>query len=168
MTKKQQSKNAKVKNGFLNRLLKRKRDTNRRPFGLRALDVVEKIGNKLPHPATLFAIFALTTLILSYIIERLGVTAIHPGTGETIRVINLLSGDGFRFIWSTATDNFVKFPPLGVVLVAMIGVGVAEGSGLLTASLRHLVTSAPKRLITMAVVAAGVLSHLASSAGYVM
>ncbi|MGC9363432.1 MAG: AbgT family transporter [Fidelibacterota bacterium] len=154
--------------GLLKRIFRRKRDPNKRPFSLRALDVIEKIGNKLPHPATLFAIFALLTLVFSYIIDRMGATAIHPGTGETIRVINLLSGDGFRFIWSSATDNFVNFPPLGIVLVAMIGVGVAEGSGLLTALLRHLVTSAPKRLITAAVVAAGVLSHLASSAGYVI
>lgn len=154
--------------GLLRRIFRRKRDPNKRPLSLRALDVIEKIGNKLPHPATLFAIFALLTLVFSYIIDRMGATAIHPGTGETIRVINLLSGDGFRFIWSSATDNFVNFPPLGIVLVAMIGVGVAEGSGLLTALLRHLVTSAPKRLITAAVVAAGVLSHLASSAGYVI
>lgn len=153
---------------LLKRIFRRKRDPNKRPLSLRALDIIEKIGNKLPHPATLFAIFALLTLIFSYIIDRMGTTAIHPGTGETIRVINLLSGDGFRFIWSSATDNFVNFPPLGIVLVAMIGVGVAEGSGLLTALLRHLVTAAPKRLITAAVVAAGVLSHLASSAGYVI
>jgi aminobenzoyl-glutamate transport protein len=156
------------KKGLLQRIIRRKRNPNKGSFSLKALDVIEKIGNKLPHPATLFAIFALLTLIFSYIIERLGITAIHPGTGETIRVINMLSEDGFRFIFSSATDNFVKFPPLGIVLVAMIGVGVAEGSGLITATLRHLVTAAPRRLVTMAVVAAGVLSHLASSAGYVI
>jgi len=168
MTEAKQNKKEQKSEGFMRNIFKRKRDQNKRSLSLRALDAIEKIGNKLPHPATLFAIFALLTLIFSYIIERMGVTAVHPGTGETIRVINLLSGDGFRFIWSTATDNFVKFPPLGIVLVAMIGVGVAEGSGLLTAALRHLVTSAPKRLITVSVVAAGVLSHLASSAGYVI
>ncbi len=153
---------------FMKCLFKRKKDPNKRPFSLRALDGIELVGNKLPHPATLFAIFALVTLILSYLIQRSGMVAIHPGTGENIRAINLLSADGFRFIFSSATDNFVKFPPLGIVIVAMIGVGVAEGSGLITAALRHMVTTAPRRLVTAVVVAAGVLSHLASSAGYVV
>jgi aminobenzoyl-glutamate transport protein len=135
---------------------------------LRFLDRVEKIGNRFPHPATLFAIFAITVAVLSWIISRAGVTAVHPGTGESINAINMISGEGFRFMWSKATDNFVHFPPLGIVLVAMIGLGVAEGSGLISALLRHLVTSAPPRLITAAVIAAGILSHLASSAGYVL
>jgi len=135
---------------------------------LRFLDGVEKIGNRFPHPATLFAIFAVTVAVLSWIIARAGVTAVHPGTGETINAVNMISGDGLRFMWSKATDNFVYFPPLGIVLVAMIGLGVAEGSGLISAVLRHMVTSAHPRLITAAVIAAGILSHLASSAGYVL
>ena len=140
----------------------------KRSLLMRFLDRVEKVGNRFPHPATLFAIFAITVAVLSWIISRTGVTAVHPGTGETISAINMISGEGFRFMWSKATDNFVHFPPLGIVLVAMIGLGVAEGSGLISALLRHLVTSAPPRLITAAVIAAGILSHLASSAGYVL
>ncbi|HCK98659.1 MAG TPA: aminobenzoyl-glutamate transporter [Candidatus Marinimicrobia bacterium] len=154
--------------GLLGRIIRRKKGPNKRPFTLRALDGIEIIGNKLPHPATLFAILAVATLILSYIIQRSGLVAIHPGTGAKITVINLLSADGFRFIFSSATDNFVNFPPLGIVIVAMIGVGVAEGSGLISALLRHMVTAAPKRFVTASVVAAGILSHLASSAGYVI
>ncbi|MBD3178622.1 MAG: AbgT family transporter [Candidatus Latescibacteria bacterium] len=137
-------------------------------FLMRILDNIEKVGNKLPHPATLFAIFALIVIIVSEIVYRTGSVATHPGTGETIRGISLLNPAGLRFIFSKATDNFVYFPPLGIVLVAMIGIGVAEGSGLISALLRHLVTAAPKRLVTAAVIAAGVLSHLASSAGYVV
>lgn len=135
---------------------------------MRSLDNIEKVGNKLPHPATLFAIFALIVIIVSEIVYRWGSSAVHPGTGDTIRGISLLNPEGLRFIFSRATDNFVYFPPLGIVLVAMIGIGVAEGSGLISALLRHMVTSAPKRLVTAAVIAAGVLSHLASSAGYVV
>ncbi len=140
----------------------------KRSILLRFLDSVEQVGNRLPHPATLFAIFAFTIAIASWLISRAGVTTIHPGTGETISAINMISGEGFRFMWTKMTDNFVHFPPLGIVLVAMIGIGVAEGSGLISALLRHLVTSAPPRMITAAVIAAGILSHLASSAGYVV
>lgn len=135
---------------------------------LGVLDRIEKTGNRLPHPATLFAIFAVIVLILSDIVHRAGVTAEHPGTGEIIKAISMLNADGLRFMFSNATDNFVYFPPLGIVLVAMIGIGVAEGSGLIAALLRHLVLAAPRRLVTAAVVTAGVLSHLASSAGYVV
>ena len=142
--------------------------TVKRSTLMRFLDSVEKVGNKLPHPATLFAIFAFTIVIASWLISRAGITAVHPGTGETISAVNMISGDGFRFMWTEMTNNFVHFPPLGIVLVAMIGIGVAEGSGLISALLRHLVTSAPPRMITAAVIAAGILSHLASSAGYVV
>ncbi len=142
--------------------------TVKRSALMRFLDRVERVGNKLPHPAILFAIFAFIIVIASWLISRAGITAVHPGTGETISAVNMLSGDGFRFMWTDMTKNFVHFPPLGVVLVAMIGIGVAEGSGLISALLRHLVTSAPPRMITAAVIAAGILSHLASSAGYVV
>ncbi len=135
---------------------------------LRILDRIENTGNRLPHPATLFAIFALIVVIVSDIIHRAGVTAEHPGTGEIIKAISMLNADGLRFMFANATDNFVYFPPLGIVLVAMIGIGVAEGSGLIAALLRHLVLAAPGRMVTAAVVAAGVLSHLAASAGYVV
>jgi aminobenzoyl-glutamate transport protein len=140
----------------------------RRALSLRLLDGIERTGNRLPHPATLFAIFAATSLILSWLLHRINAQATHPGTGEAIRVVNLLSANGVRFLFSSVTDNFVNFPPLGVVLVAMIGIGVAEGSGLISALLRHMVLTAPKRLITAAVIAAGILSHLASSVGYVV
>ncbi len=156
------------KKGFLNLFKKKKQDPDKEPLSLRILDGIERVGNKLPHPATLFALLALATIIISYIIDLIGVTATHPGTGETITIYNLLSGDGFRFMFANATDNFINFPPLGIVLVAMIGIGVAEGSGLITAALRHMVTAAPKKLITAALIAAGILSHLASSVGYVV
>jgi len=140
----------------------------RRSLALRALDRIETVGNRLPHPATLFAIFALIVVVVSEIVFRAGVTAVHPGTGKTIEALSLLNSNGLRFIFSNAEENFVYFPPLGIVLVAMIGIGVAEGSGLISALLRHLVLAAPRRLVTAAVVAAGILSHLASSVGYVV
>lgn len=134
----------------------------------RSLNSVERVGNALPHPATIFAILAALVVILSAITAAIGLTAEHPGTGDTIGVRSLLSAEGIRWMFESVEENFVSFPPLGLVLVAMIGIGVAEGSGLITVVIRALVLKAPKRLITMALVAAGVLSHLASEAGYVV
>lgn len=135
---------------------------------LRALDVVERVGNALPHPATIFAILAGLVAILSAVAAWLGVSAVHPGTGAAVEVRNLLSGAGIRWMFEEVDGNFVGFPPLGLVLVAMIGIGVAEGSGLLAVMIRALVLKAPRRLITASVVLAGVVSHVASEAGYVI
>lgn len=135
---------------------------------LRALDRVERVGNALPHPATIFALLALAVILLSWVCAQLGVQARHPGTGELIVARNLVSGEGLRWLFESVEKNFVRFPPLGLVLASMIGIGVAEGSGLLTALIRFLVLRAPRRLITVAVVSAGVFSHVASEAGYVV
>lgn len=152
-----------------NRQKDKKNDKKKkRSWLLRILDKIEFVGNKFPHPATLFAIFVLIVMVVSEIVTKAGVTAVHPGTGEEISGVSLLSADGLRWFYSNLTKNFVLFPPLGIVLVVMIGIGIAEGTGLISAALRHLVLAAPRRLVTAAVVAAGVFSHLASSAGYVL
>lgn len=135
---------------------------------IKSLDYIEIIGNKLPHPATLFALLALLVVFVSWLTSFVGYTAIHPVSGDTISVNNLISGDGLRWIYTNITRNFVLFPPLGFVLVVMVGIGVAEGSGLFNVMIRALVLGAPPRLITAAVVTAGILSHLASEAGYVL
>ncbi len=140
----------------------------RRSLFLRMLDTVERVGNALPHPATIFALLALSVAAISALASWAGVTAVHPGTGETIEVFNLLSPAGVRWMFEEVDANFVRFPPLGLVLVAMIGIGVAEGSGLLSVLIRALVLKAPARLITASVVFAGVVSHVASEAGYVI
>lgn len=87
----------------------------------RFLDVVEKGGNVLPHPATLFALMALSVIVLSGIAAMFDISAIHPGTGETIKPVSLLSGDGLRRIISEMVRNFTGFAPLGTVLVALLG-----------------------------------------------
>jgi len=134
----------------------------------RSLDWVEIIGNRLPHPATLFALLAVIVVIISWIGHAVGTHAQHPVDGTIIEARNLLNGDGIRWMYTNLINNFLKFPPLGYVLVMMIGIGVAEGSGLFTTLIRSLVLSAPPRLVTGAIVLAGVLSHLASEAGYVI
>lgn len=132
------------------------------------LDGIERVGNALPHPASIFALLAAAVVLLSALAAVVGLTATHPATGETITPKNLLSGEGIRWMFEHVDDNFVRFPPLGLVLVAMIGIGVAEGSGLLAVLIRALVLTAPRRLITAALVCAGVVSHVASEAGYVI
>jgi aminobenzoyl-glutamate transport protein len=135
---------------------------------VRSLDYVEIIGNKLPHPATLFAVLAIIVVILSWLGNVMGAQATHPVDGSIIEARSLLSADGIRWMYTHLTSNFLRFPPLGYVLVVMIGIGVAEGSGLFTTLIRSLVLGAPPKLITGSIVLAGILSHLASEAGYVI
>lgn len=134
----------------------------------KVLDTIEVVGNRLPHPATLFLMMAVLVALLSWWASAVGLAATHPATGEVIAVKNLLSADGLRWIYTNVESNFVNFPPLGLVLVIMIGIGVAEGSGLFTVLVRQLVLGAPPKLITAAIITAGIFSHLASEVGYVI
>jgi aminobenzoyl-glutamate transport protein len=134
----------------------------------RALDRVERVGNKLPDPVTLFALLALGVVAVSWLASVLGVSAVHPGTGETVTVVNLLSGEGIRRIFTEAVDNFTAFPPLGLVIVVIIGIGVAEHSGLISAALRRLLEVVPDTLLTATLVFAGIMSNIAVDAGYVV
>jgi len=134
----------------------------------RALDRVERVGNKLPDPVTLFALLALGVVAVSWLASILGVSSVHPGTGETIRVVNLLSGEGVRRMFTEAVDNFTAFPPLGLVIVVIIGIGVAEHSGLVSAALRLLLEVVPDTLLTATLVFAGIMSNIAVDAGYVV
>ncbi|TAJ08618.1 AbgT family transporter [Marinilabiliaceae bacterium JC017] len=129
---------------------------------------VERAGNKLPHPATLFALFAFSAVILSWITHLLGVEAVHPATGEIIKPFNLISKTGIHRILEEMVDNFTGFAPLGIVIVAMLGIGIAESSGLIGAVIRVLVIKSPKKIITFVLVFSGVLSNMASDIGYVL
>lgn len=133
------------------------------------LDFVEWLGNKLPHPVTLFALLAALTLVASAVLSIFEISVEHPGEEqETVTINNLLDSEGISYIFTSMTDNFINFAPLGVVLVTMLGIGVAERSGLISAALRGFVLSIPKQLITAGLVFAGIMSSLASDAGYVV
>ncbi|HQZ96752.1 MAG TPA: AbgT family transporter [Pyrinomonadaceae bacterium] len=134
----------------------------------RLLNRIEKVGNAIPNPALLFVGFAVVTLILSAIVSWSGLSVVHPGTGETVKAVNLLSVDGLHRILTGLVTNFTGFAPLGVVLVGIMGIAVAEASGLISAVLRALVLSAPRRLLTVVVIFAGVMSNMASDIGYVV
>jgi len=132
------------------------------------LKVVEKGGNALPHPAALFGIFALLILVLSAIFGSMDISADHPITGETFKAINLLNKEGLYDILTKMVKNFTSFAPLGIVVVAMLGIGIAENSGLISAAIRGLVLNSPQKTLTFIIVLAGILSNLASSVGYVL
>lgn len=138
------------------------------------LDVIERTGNKMPHPATLFFLFSLIIVVISAISTKLGLSITFDRlvkgelVTETMVTKSLLSKEGISFIFSSMTPSFTGFAPLGVVLVAMLGVGVAEGTGLISALLRKLVLSTPKVLVSAVVILAGIMSNLASDAGYVV
>lgn len=141
------------------------------------LNAIEKVGNKLPHPATIFIILCVGIVILSHVLAKMGVQVTYTGMdrsdGNTIKdmtvsVQSLLTADGIRYIFTSLITNFTGFAALGTVLVAMLGVGVAEGTGLIGTALRKIVLNTPKSLITVVVVFAGVMSSIASDAGYVV
>lgn len=142
----------------------------------KALNGIEAAGNRLPHPITMFAILALGIMILSGICAALGVSAtgemIDTSTMElkeqTIRVVSLMNRDGIVYMLTEAVNNFTGFAPLGVVLVTMLGVGCAEGSGYLAALMKKAVSVTPAAIVTPMLVFLGVMSNMASDIGYVV
>lgn len=132
------------------------------------LTIIERVGNALPHPATLFAGFAFFVVLLSGFLSLFDLTVIHPGTQEEISVVNLVSVEGLHLILTKMIVNFTSFAPLGTVLVSLLGIGIAEGSGLIGTALRLIVLKSPPKLLTLVIVFAGVLSNTASEVGYVL
>lgn len=137
------------------------------PF-LNALHRIERAGNQLPHPTLLFAWLCLLVIAISVLSEIIGLSATHPLNGEHIQARSLFSAAGLQWWLRNAVTNFTSFGPVGTVLVAMLGIGIAERSGLLGTALQALVSRAPGRLLSASVVLAGVLSSIAADAGYVV
>ncbi len=142
--------------------------SSRPSFVSRALALVERVGNALPNPATLFAGAAVLVVLLSALASGLGLSVVNPANGQAITVVNLLSVEGLHRILTSLVSNFTAFAPLGTVLVAMLGIAVADGSGLIGAALKLLVLSAPRRLLTLTIVFAGVMSNTGGEVGYVL
>ncbi|GAA1520953.1 AbgT family transporter [Kribbella lupini] len=168
----------------------------------RVLDGIERVGNKVPHPALIFLGLIVAVIVVSQILAWTGasvttevaepstseVAPVYPGGTsvpgndappaaavpdfevheETITAESLLTGDGIRFIFTTAVQNFNDFGVVAVILVAMIGVGVAEEAGLIAALIRKMVKVAPKGAITFIIVLLGGISSVASDAGYLV
>jgi aminobenzoyl-glutamate transport protein len=134
----------------------------------RFLGLIERTGNLLPNPSTLFATLAAVVVLLSWIFSRMGVSVIHPATGQTVTVINLLTTEGLQRMLVSLVPNFVGFPPLGTVLACLVGIAVAERAGLITAGLRLIVLATPRRWLSAVVVFGGILSHSGADVGYVL
>ncbi|PJK11632.1 aminobenzoyl-glutamate transporter [Lysobacteraceae bacterium NML120232] len=140
----------------------------RRTLVTRMLDAVERVGNKLPDPAVLFLLFMVLVWVLSWWLSGMSFAEIDPRSGEAIRVKNLLAGSSLTDFMAQMVNTFVTFPPLGVVLVAMLGLGVAEHTGFISAGLRSILSITPKKLLTPMLIGVGILSHVAVDAGYVL
>lgn len=129
---------------------------------------IESAGNRLPHPTLLFIWLCVLVLLLSGLLSLINVQAVHPVTGETHQVINLLNTAGLSRALENAVSNFTQFAPVGVVLVMMMGIGIAEHSGLIGATLKKLIHRSSKQLLAYIIAFAGVMSSLGADVGYVV
>lgn len=148
----------------------------KKSFVLRALDGVERVGNALPHPATIFIILAAVVVVASAVAASMGLTVsydmVDQATGTivetTVVAESLLSPDGIRYMFTNIISNFTSFFALGPVFVIILCVGVAEGTGFLSAGLRKVAAVTPARLVTAMIIFLGIMSNVASSTGYVV
>lgn len=141
---------------------------NKKGFFSKLLDRIETYGNKLPDPVTLFVIIAAVILVASSIASLLGVSAVHPSTKEVIEAKNLLNGEGLIMILTGMVNVFVDFPPLGVVLVAMIGVGLAESTGLISALMRRTMLGAPPKIVIPVIIFVGIIGNAAGDTAFIV
>jgi aminobenzoyl-glutamate transport protein len=172
-------------------------------FVARTLSVIEKVGNKVPHPAIMFLALCIGVIVLSQLMAWAGVGATYevvkppsqsvnavdvagsilPGevmpsqppaasdytvVTETVKIEGLLTADGIRYLFTSFVPNFMGFTAMGIILIVMIGVGVAERSGLIASLIRKLVASSPAGALTYIIVFLGIISSIASDAGYLV
>ena len=139
-------------------------------FFNRFLNKIEVMGNKLPDPVTIFLGFSIVVLIASSIIANTGngLSVVHPGTGETIAVVNLLSKEQLQLLLASVVSNFQGFAPLGLVLVVMIGAGMCDKVGLMEAAIKACASKISGKSVTLVVMILGMLANLASDAGTIL
>jgi aminobenzoyl-glutamate transport protein len=134
----------------------------------RFLDAVERAGNRLPDPALLFFVLLLAVWLLSALLSQFDYDHVDPRSGTPVEVRNLLTGEALTSFFAGMVKTFVGFHPLGVVLLAMLGIGVADHTGFIKAGLRRLLSLTSQRLLTPMLFLIGILSHSAVDAGYVL
>ena len=132
------------------------------------LNKVEVVGNKMPDPTTIFVILCFLIFIISFILSKFGVSVEHPGTKEIIKAENLLSSDNLKAILVSTVKVFQTFPPLGAVLVTMIGIGLADKSGYLEVLLTMSIKKVPKKLIYFTVAFAGLVFTAIGDGGFIV
>ena len=134
----------------------------------RALNGIETVGNRLPDPAMLFLLLLVLTWIASALLAQVEFAETNPRTGEPLRIANQLTGTALAAFMVQMVDTFTDFAPLGVVLVALLGVGVAEKTGFINAGLKLILGRTSPRLLTPMLILAAIVSHTAADAGYVL
>ena len=134
----------------------------------KALDLIERGGNKLPDPAMLFLGLLLLVWIFSAILSSFTFAEVDPRTDQQLQVVNLLTGQRLALFLTSMVSVFMNFAPLGVVLVAMLGIGAAEHSGYINVGLKKLLGFTPKALLTPMLIMVAIVSHTAADAGYVL
>ena len=132
------------------------------------LDGIERVGNKLPDPITLFLGLAVLITLISWLCSALGVAVVNPANGETVTPVNLFSVYGIQYLWSNVITNFSGFAPLGMVLVAVIGSSVAEKSGFLVALMKRFLGGAKGWIVTAVVMFLGINLNIAGDAGFIV
>lgn len=142
--------------------------SERRSWAAQTLDFVERLGNRLPDPVVLFVIALIFSWGASWYLSTVSFADIDPRTKEPIRIHNQLTGTALAQFLSNMVETFVKFPPLGMVLVSLLGVGVAQQTGFVDAILKALLSVTPHRFLTPMVLFVSVLSHTAGDSSYVL
>ncbi len=137
-------------------------------FVYRALAWVERVGNKLPDPAMLFVIALAVVWIASWLLADYAFTVPAQDGERALAVQNQMTGSALAQFLSKMVTTFTGFAPLGVVLVAMLGVGVAEHTGFINAGLKGLIAITPKKLLSPMLLLVAIVSHTAADAGYVL
>ncbi len=129
---------------------------------------IERAGNKLPHPFILFLWLCLIVAVFSWFLASFGGTGVNPKTGAEVAVKSLISGEGAVFALTSIATNFINFPPLGIILVIMLAIGIADKTGLIAAFMQVSVIKAPRYLTTFMIFFVGMCSHVASDAAYII
>lgn len=129
---------------------------------------IERIGNKVPDITILFIAAFIIVSVISAWLSTITFDYVNPATGKPLTVVNMLSAQSLITLMSKMVTNYSGFPPLGMVIVATLGVAIADGSGYLNMALKKILAVTPKCMITPVVILAGMLSHLGPDSGYVI
>lgn len=143
-------------------------ETSKKSFLDRALTSLEVIGNRLPDPVFLFFLLCIALVIISHFVATAGVSVVHPSTKKVIHAVSLLETANLQMILSKMVANFQGFPPLGLVLVTMLGVGVAEQTGMMEAAMKHTLTKISPKLVTLLLIFIGICANCAGDAGNIV
>ena len=132
------------------------------------LGLIERVGNKIPDITILFIGVFVLVCVISAVLSQISFDYVHPATGKQITINNMLSGKELVTLMSKMVTNYANFPPLTMVIVATLGIGIADGSGYINTGLKKILSVTPKFLITPVVIFAGMVSHLGPDTGYVI